>query len=1336
MTEINWLHLTDLHRGMSSQSWLWPNIQEQFFADLRRLHDRCGVFDIVFFSGDLVQKGDAKEFIRFEQTLKRLYEELNELGSDPVLLSIPGNHDLKRPDLISLETSGLKRYHTDEGMRQEFWKESKSGARLLIRRSFSAYSNWLKTQPFRKPTEYRRGILPGDFAASIRKDDVSVGVIGLNTAFLQLTDGNYEGSLGISLDQLIGVCGEDFADWFTGNTCSFLMTHHPPKWLNRSSQDALLGEIAIPGRFIAHFCGHMHENLNESRSLGGDQSRRLWQGCSLFGLETFGQGRGIERRHGYSAGKLLFGNDTATVRVWPRRAERHQSGHWHFVIDTSVTLLEDEGTIPENVFTRYKRLLRPSRRPAKFSVAILSTDLDLGSARKSIAEHLRRSLGVSVMEGSACEDVGSHDLVVLLQGWWWDGGKAAKLWSAADGERRVALLVDEGSDWPPRRLTEFSAGNEIDTFRRQVTNPPQFSNPDQLPEMVAKIVTGRMQALGGEGQLGLRDWERKYLEFRLPAWRNGRTAQSQPHLFDAEEAEELYEPDLYISLDGASFQWRQGKDGYPQRVKRKSGKTRRQRIEPVDSKRRVRLARWLTVAELPRIALVGAPGGGKTIFLTRVAATVANACLGRNVEFEPDLKIESLRRGYGLPVPILLEATRIGQHDVSKAESLMRAIAEEIASASSKSPQISQLEEGLKVGRYLLLIDALDEIADTGIRSKVLTLLKGIAAAYPKTRFLLTTRSARYTGDLRFGPELETVEVAPLDRDQVKQLCENWSSSRNRDAEYTTALLSAAWGLADKVGGSSAEDQALTENPLMLTAICMVFETYRSLPDDRGRLCELLIDDLCRSRRSEDAGRGWKLDESQKKDLLQRIALEMQQKGAQTWPVEQAIQVAMQLVPTTDASPLARAKRYLDWAADHTGILRFQEGPESGEEIRFWHRIFREYLSAKRIAQEDTTAGDKVDKLWREGRLCHPFWEDVIRLLPRTLATIEKAKSVLDRLEQLASDNKTERGRLLGLAAAGIIENRDLFPEIRFSEMAQRMAHIYQEEGLSWNLRDRLLFLECLGRLDTKGGDPRLHEEQWVPISKAKTAPGGSEAAMSILATSLSTRPTTVQEFAEFVESTDFSEEILWSGMPPSVIAHRPNLVHAVHLQLRHPNWPVVQIGVGPAIAFCRWATKRRMDGKYVRLPTSSELSALLNASSQKYWWGKNPMQKGEEAEINHAGAGLKHPSPVGAFPPHSSGAFDLIGNVWEWGIQTHVRRTRAPKSVFGVFGLSYGIDPTEWVERQFQTAEGPWTFVHSELQEKGHPSIGFRCALASHDIKISPVDFARAEPLLFGSAN
>src|SRR4030095_262565 len=114
-------------------------------------------------------------------------------------------------------------------------------------------------------------------------------------------------------------------------------------------------------------------------------------------------------------------------------------------------------------------------------------------------------------------------------------------------------------------------------------------------------------------------------------------------------------------------------------------------------------------------------------------------------------------------------------------------------------------------------------------------------------------------------------------------------------------------------------------------------------PDDRGRLCELLVDDLCRSRNSEDAERGWKLDDATKKDLLQRIALGMQEVGSQTWPVSRAIQIAMTLVPTGDRFGQQRAKKYLDWAADHTGLLRFQEDPKDEEHIRFWHRLFREY---------------------------------------------------------------------------------------------------------------------------------------------------------------------------------------------------------------------------------------------------------------------------------------------------------------------------------------------------------------------------------------------------------
>src|ERR1700731_1644156 len=97
MKSFRWLHLTDLHCGMPEQKALWPNLETEFFADLARLHDRCGPWDVIFFTGDLVQSGQKLEFERLSKVLGRLYGKLGDLGSKPVLLTVPGNHDLVRP---------------------------------------------------------------------------------------------------------------------------------------------------------------------------------------------------------------------------------------------------------------------------------------------------------------------------------------------------------------------------------------------------------------------------------------------------------------------------------------------------------------------------------------------------------------------------------------------------------------------------------------------------------------------------------------------------------------------------------------------------------------------------------------------------------------------------------------------------------------------------------------------------------------------------------------------------------------------------------------------------------------------------------------------------------------------------------------------------------------------------------------------------------------------------------------------------------------------------------------------------------------------------------------
>jgi hypothetical protein len=180
-----------------------------------------------------------------------MYRRLSSLGSEPILATVPGNHDLRRPKLDDpalREISGWMKTGVPEG----FCRSRRNGARRLVQAAFRYYTTWQTRHPFRKPTEVRAGALPGDFAGTIVKDDVKIGILGLNTAFFQLQGGDYEGKLILSPHQMVAACSDTFTDWFDGHEIAFLMTHHPPSWLSPISRRALREEIAPPGRFVAH----------------------------------------------------------------------------------------------------------------------------------------------------------------------------------------------------------------------------------------------------------------------------------------------------------------------------------------------------------------------------------------------------------------------------------------------------------------------------------------------------------------------------------------------------------------------------------------------------------------------------------------------------------------------------------------------------------------------------------------------------------------------------------------------------------------------------------------------------------------------------------------------------------------------------------------------------------------------------------------------------------------------------------------------------------------------------------------------------------------------------
>lgn len=509
--------------------------------------------------------------------------------------------------------------------------------------------------------------------------------------------------------------------------------------------------------------------------------------------------------------------------------------------------------------------------------------------------------------------------------------------------------------------------------------------------------------------------------------------------------------------------------------------------------------------------------------------------------------------------------------------------------------------------------------------------------------------SARFTGGGDFGDALATVSVEPLGDEQVAQFCGKWSRSRQQDQRYLEALRAAAAGLAERARAGEG-DRNLVGNPLLLTAICLVYERYRSLPEDRAQLCDLLVNDLCRSRWSEDRERGWRLDDAGKRNLLQEIALAMQQEGAQTWPVDRAHQLALEGIPVAETLRADRASRHLQWAADHTGLLRFEQPKEGPEQVRFWHRLFREFLAASRLGQRDFKVHELVDWLAKEGRLVEPFWEDVVRLLPRVLGTREKAQLLAARLEALAADAGNRRGRLLGLVAAGVTESRELFPAFDAAAKAREYAALYERGGAGWPLRDRLFFLEGLAQLDRAGGDPRLRDERWLAIPAGQVTL--KKKIVKVEAFELAWAHVTVQEYRAFVEASD-RLAARWCGEAPE--DERQTVADwqtaAWRDQLAHPNRPVVYPTWWEAKAYGRWRTAQRSDGRVIRLPTEAEWKwAAEGPKRRQYPWGNEAPGTGDAARANWKETQIDHATPVGAFPGGScGGAVDLAGNVWEW---------------------------------------------------------------------------------------
>ncbi len=418
---IRWLHLCDLHLGSQGQE-LWWQIREELRESVTATARRIGPPDLVFFTGDLSNTGSSDELALIDDFLETLLGWLREATGDegdPLVVPVPGNHDLARP-------SGSAAFpyrildHYFEGAENEdvrvldrmLWRERDAS---FLQPLFTGYSEWFERRV--RPDLERRAALhvshfPGDFTVELDVEGIfPLTIVGLNSTWLQYRGGSFEGSLMVPASQFQAAlpAGESPLDVFRRSKQSLLLMHHPPSWLSGAGRRTFHESIYTPDRFALCLHGHLHEGRTESVAVSGGKLRYYFQGASLFGLEHYGTAR-EERAVGFSWGTLTA---DGTVRVWPLRRVVRGDGSGAFVHDTAFP--ED----PDGVRIRPLGSQEPTVRDAEpdlrsyledvlaltdyVKVTGISTSGDVKSALRYPIEHLYTPLRSGAFSGTRPE---------------------------------------------------------------------------------------------------------------------------------------------------------------------------------------------------------------------------------------------------------------------------------------------------------------------------------------------------------------------------------------------------------------------------------------------------------------------------------------------------------------------------------------------------------------------------------------------------------------------------------------------------------------------------------------------------------------------------------------------------------------------------------------------------------------------------------------------------------------------------------------------------------------------------------------------------------------------
>ncbi|WP_229456267.1 NACHT domain-containing NTPase [Nostoc sp. CHAB 5715] len=391
--------------------------------------------------------------------------------------------------------------------------------------------------------------------------------------------------------------------------------------------------------------------------------------------------------------------------------------------------------------------------------------------------------------------------------------------------------------------------------------------------------------------------------------------------------------------------------------------------------RQERISGLEAVERHSKLFILGKPGAGKTTFLKWLALQCNTGKLHRNC------------------VPIFVTLKEFAEADGK--HTLTQFITQHWTECGIENAQTT-LEQILRAGRSLILLDGLDEVQERDGK-RILNVIQQASRQFDANQFVMTCRIAakEYTFE-----QFTEVEVADFDKQQIADFAHKWFQHKDptKATEFPKALESQP-GL-----------QELATNPLLLTLLCLVYGERAGFPANRSELYKEGLDVLLKKW---DGKRNITRDEvykeltlQRKEDLLSQVAFTAFERGEYFFKqkfVEAEIQDYIRNLPNSNTDPevlrLDSEAVLKSIEAQHGLLVERARGIYS-----FSHLTFQEYFMARQI---EKSGGDFSNLL---SHLSENRWREVFLIMVGMLKNadqlLQAMKNQIDGI--LANDKKLQ----------------------------------------------------------------------------------------------------------------------------------------------------------------------------------------------------------------------------------------------------------------------------------------------------------------------------------------